>query len=77
MALRLKPVGEQVVVLTGASSGIGLATALAQALSPSLGAILIEWSGSGAALGLLAGMATLNITLVGFLWTVSRPAMRT
>src|SRR3712207_9309760 len=31
MAVRLKPVGEQVVVLTGASSGIGLATARALA----------------------------------------------
>ena len=28
MALKLKPIGEQVVVITGASSGIGLATAL-------------------------------------------------
>jgi hypothetical protein len=47
-----------------------------QALSPSLEAVLIYWRGLGAALGLLAGMATLNIILVGFLWTVSRPAMR-
>jgi NAD(P)-dependent dehydrogenase (short-subunit alcohol dehydrogenase family) len=31
MTVRLKPVGEQVVVLTGASSGIGLATARALA----------------------------------------------
>ncbi|HEX4893940.1 MAG TPA: short-chain dehydrogenase, partial [Hyphomicrobiaceae bacterium] len=31
MQVRLKPVGEQVIVLTGASSGIGLATARAAA----------------------------------------------
>ncbi len=56
---------------------LAMPSLLAQALSPSLGAILIEWRGPGAALGLLAAMATLNIILVGFLWTVSRPTMRT
>jgi len=56
---------------------LAMPSLLAQALSPSIGAILIEWRGPGAALGLLAGMATLNIILVGFLWTVSRSAMRT
>lgn len=56
---------------------LAMPSLLAQALSPSLGAILIEWRGPDAALGMLAGMATLNIILVGFLWRVSRPAMRT
>ena len=37
-----------------------------------LGAILIEWSGSDAALGFLAGMTCLNIVLVGLLWVVAR-----
>jgi hypothetical protein len=49
---------------------------LAQALSPSIGAILIECSDPGAALGLLAELACLNISLIGFHWTVSRLAMR-
>jgi MFS family permease len=56
---------------------LAMPSLLAQALSPFLGAILIEWSGPAAALGLLAGLASVNIILVGFLWTVSRPAMRT
>jgi hypothetical protein len=50
---------------------------LAQALSPSVGAILIEWSGPGAALGVLAGLACLNIGLVGVLWLTSRPSVPT
>ena len=45
---------------------------LAQALSPSLGAILIEWSGPDAALGFLAGMTYLNIVLAGLLWVTAR-----
>jgi hypothetical protein len=56
---------------------LAMPSLLAQALSPSLGAILIEWRGPSAVLGLLAAMATLNIILVGFLWMVSRLAMRT
>jgi hypothetical protein len=46
---------------------------LAQALSPSLGAVLIEWGGPDAALALLTGLASLNIALVGLLWALSRP----
>jgi MFS family permease len=56
---------------------LAMPSLLAQALSPSIGALLIEWGGPDAALSLLAGMATLNIILVGFLWTVSRPTLRT
>jgi short-subunit dehydrogenase len=51
MAVRLKPVGEQVVVLTGASSGIGLTTARALA---DRGAKLILVSRNEAALQDLA-----------------------
>lgn len=53
---------------------LAMPSLLAQALSPSLGAVLIEWSGPGAALGLLAGIACLNIGLIGVLWVVSRTA---
>ncbi|MPR25212.1 MFS transporter [Microvirga tunisiensis] len=52
---------------------LAMPSLLAQALSPFLGAILIEWSGPAAALGLLAGLACLNIGLVGLLWLTSRP----
>jgi hypothetical protein len=54
---------------------LAMPSLLAQALSPSIGALLIEWGGPDAALGFLAGMATLNIILVGFLWTVSRSTL--
>ncbi|HEX2283021.1 MAG TPA: hypothetical protein VHG52_14780, partial [Thermomicrobiales bacterium] len=45
---------------------------LAQALAPSLGAILIQWNGPGAALAFLTILAALNIGLVGVLWAISR-----
>jgi MFS family permease len=51
---------------------LAMPSLLAQALSPSLGAILIEWSGPGAALGFLAAMTCLNIALVGLLWMTAR-----
>ena len=54
---------------------LAMPSLLAQALSPSLGAILIEWSGPDAALGFLAGLACLNIALVGLLGAVSRPTL--
>jgi MFS family permease len=53
---------------------LAMPSLLAQALSPSLGAVLIEWSGPRAALGLLAGIACLNIGLAGMLWVMSRTA---
>jgi hypothetical protein len=56
---------------------LAMPSLLAQALSPSVGAILIEWSGPAAALGLLAGLACLNIGLVGVLWLTSRPSVST
>jgi hypothetical protein len=45
---------------------------LAQALSPSIGAILIEWGGTDAALRLLSGLTCLNLGLVGLLWVTAR-----
>jgi MFS family permease len=53
---------------------LAMPSLLAQALSPSLGAILIERSGPGAVLALLAGLTCLNIGLVGLLWVMSRKA---
>jgi hypothetical protein len=51
---------------------LAMPSLLAQALSPSLGAVLIERSGPGAALGFLAAMTCLNIALVGLLWMTAR-----
>ena len=53
---------------------LAMPSLLAQALSPLLGAVLMEWSGTRAALGVLAGIAGLNIGLVGVLWLSSRPS---
>jgi MFS family permease len=53
---------------------LAMPSLLAQALSPFLGAILIEWNGPAAALSLLAGLACLNIGLVSALWLTSRPS---
>jgi hypothetical protein len=47
---------------------LAMPSLLAQALSPSVGAILIEWGGPDTALGFLAGIACLNIALAGWLW---------
>ena len=51
---------------------LAMPSLLAQALSPSLGAILIERSGPSSALGFLAGLTCLNIVLVGLLWRTAR-----
>jgi NAD(P)-dependent dehydrogenase (short-subunit alcohol dehydrogenase family) len=51
MRVKLKPVGDQVIVITGASSGIGLATAL---LAARLGARLVLTSRDGADLAQIA-----------------------
>ena len=48
---------------------------LAQALSPTLGAVLIGTGGPDAALGLLAVLACLNLSFVGLLGAVSRPTL--
>lgn len=50
MAIKLKPINEQVIVITGASSGIGLATAR---MAARRGARLVLSSRSGEALGRL------------------------
>jgi MFS family permease len=52
---------------------LAMPSLLAQALSPSIGAVLIEWGGPDPALGLLAGLACLNLGLVALLWAMARP----
>jgi hypothetical protein len=44
-----------------------------QALAPSAGALLIEASGTEATLGVLTGLAAINLALVGLLWAACRP----
>jgi MFS family permease len=51
---------------------LAMPSLLAQALSPSIGAILIEWGGTDATLRLLSGLACLNLGLVGLLWVTAR-----
>ena len=51
---------------------LAMPSLLAQALSPSIGAVLIEGSGPGAVLGFLAALTCLNIALVGLLWVTAR-----
>ena len=41
---------------------------VAQACAPPVGAYLLDQGGAGATFGLLAGMALLNLVLVGALW---------
>ncbi len=53
---------------------LAMPSQLAQALSPFVGAVLIEWGGPDAALGALAALTCLNIGLVGLLWLTARPA---
>ncbi len=51
---------------------LAMPSLLAQALSPSIGAVLIEWHGADAALLVLAGLACLNLGLVSLLWVTAR-----
>src|SRR6185312_6564768 len=45
---------------------------IVQALAPSAGAYLIETTGTGATLGLLTGLALINLLLIGLVWPLSR-----
>ena len=51
---------------------LAMPSLLAQALSPSIGAVLIEWNGADAALLFLAGLACINLALTGLLWVTAR-----
>ena len=51
---------------------LAMPSLLSQALSPALGALLIEWNGPDAALSLLLSLAAVNIGLVSALWIISQ-----
>ena len=53
---------------------LAMPSLLAQALSPSIGAVLIEWRGPDTALIASCGLAFVNFGLVGLLWMMCRPA---
>jgi Major Facilitator Superfamily len=46
---------------------------IVQALAPSAGALLIEAAGADATIAVLAGLAAINLVLVGALWAACRP----
>lgn len=48
---------------------------IVQALAPSAGALWIEASGADATIGVLTGLALINVLLIGLLWAVCRPRL--
>jgi MFS family permease len=48
---------------------IAMPSLIAQAVSPSIGAVILQASGAHGLLGVLTGLAALNVVLVGALWT--------
>jgi hypothetical protein len=46
---------------------------IVQALAPSAGALVIEYSGAVATVATLTGFAVANVVLVGILWATCRP----
>ncbi len=50
---------------------------IVQALAPSAGALSIEASGADATIGVLTGLALINVLLIGMLWAVCRPRLST
>ena len=50
---------------------------IVQALAPSAGALLIEASGADVTIGVLTGLALINVLLIGLLWAVCRPRLST
>jgi predicted MFS family arabinose efflux permease len=48
---------------------IAMPSLVAQAVSPSIGAVILQASGAHGLLGVLTGLAALNVVLVGALWT--------
>lgn len=53
---------------------LALPSLLAQALAPSVGALMMEHGGAGATFALLATLAAVNVVLVAALWLTCRPA---
>lgn len=52
---------------------LGRPNLAAQALAPSLGALVLDRYGAGASLGVLAGLGLINVLLVIILWNTTRP----
>lgn len=48
---------------------------IVQAAAPSAGALLIEASGADATIGVLTGLALINVALIGLLWALCRPQL--
>ena len=56
---------------------IAFPSLIVQALAPSAGALAIERFGVDATIGLLAGLAFLNVVLIALLWAMCRAQLRT
>ena len=54
---------------------LALPALIAQALAPSLGAVLVEHVGAAATVAVLAGFALLNVLFIALLWIACRPAV--
>jgi len=55
---------------------LALPALVAQALAPSVGAVLVDHAGAGATVAVLAAFAVLNVLFMGLLWAACRPASR-
>ena len=56
---------------------IAFPSLIVQALAPSAGALMIERSGVDATIGLLTGLALINVVLIALLWAMCRAQLRT
>ena len=56
---------------------IAFPSLIVQALAPSAGALAIGWFGVDATIGLLTGLAFINVVLIALLWAMCRAQLRT